>query len=290
MFLSNSLISISISEQGAELTSLRKDGHEYLWTADKRFWARHAPILFPIVGKVFDNCYHVEDRAYPMSQHGFARDSYFEQISDNQLRLVANHTTLEVYPYQFELVVCYKLKGSALTASWLVTNNDDKPMFFQIGAHPGFLYPDFNSSDEVHGYFECYKKGERLTALNCSSLQQGYVVPNDKCLMHLADGRLPITSQLFANDALVLEDAQVDKVVLCDKFANPYLSVSSPQADVMGLWAPKGSETPFCCIEPWCGRADTINFNGDISQRDYIHRLNPSESFHFDYTIELLRS
>ena len=53
--LSNDKITIQISESGAELTSIVANGTEYLWQADPKFWQRHSPVLFPIVGRVWNN-------------------------------------------------------------------------------------------------------------------------------------------------------------------------------------------------------------------------------------------
>ena len=55
--LSNGILEIAVAETGAELTSLRRvtSPHEYLWQGDPTFWDRRAPILFPIVGRVWQN-------------------------------------------------------------------------------------------------------------------------------------------------------------------------------------------------------------------------------------------
>ncbi len=91
----------------------------------------------------------------------------------------------------------------------------------------------------------------------------------------------------FKHDALILEDGQVAMVELCDRHGNPLLSVDCPQADAFGIWAPHKEECPFVCLEPWCGICDTKDFTGDISTRQYIHSLSPSETYTFIYTIEL---
>ena len=59
LLLTNNIITIEVAEHGAEMPSLTKDGREYLWTGDPQFWNRHAPILFPAVGKPFNNEIHV---------------------------------------------------------------------------------------------------------------------------------------------------------------------------------------------------------------------------------------
>lgn len=54
--IENEKFSVSIDRQGRELCSMRskKTGIEYVWQADPHVWARHAPVLFPIVGRLKD--------------------------------------------------------------------------------------------------------------------------------------------------------------------------------------------------------------------------------------------
>ncbi len=66
-----------INAHGAELTSLRDAaGTEYIWQAGPA-WPRHAPVLFPIVGRLAGDQLRHGDRAYRLTQHGFARDRAF---------------------------------------------------------------------------------------------------------------------------------------------------------------------------------------------------------------------
>ena len=51
--ISNSVLTVGVSEHGAELQSIQKNGKEYLWQGDTRFWGRRSPVLFPIVGRVW---------------------------------------------------------------------------------------------------------------------------------------------------------------------------------------------------------------------------------------------
>src|ERR1700748_653686 len=65
---------------GAELCSLKTaDGLELMWQAGPE-WRRHAPLLFPIVGRLRNDQLRHRGKLYPMTQHGFARDSQFEWI------------------------------------------------------------------------------------------------------------------------------------------------------------------------------------------------------------------
>lgn len=100
--LSNSELTIKVSPHGAELCSIWCNGKEYLWQADPAFWKRHSPVLFPIVGSVWENKYRHEGNSYTLTQHGFARDMDFELILEREnevyYRLVDNEEAHQKYP------------------------------------------------------------------------------------------------------------------------------------------------------------------------------------------------
>lgn len=91
--ISNEQLTIQVSPHAAELCSIFANGKEYLWQADPAFWKRHSPVLFPIVGSVWENQYRNEGIAYTLSQHGFARDMEFTLVSEKKTKY---DTTLSV--------------------------------------------------------------------------------------------------------------------------------------------------------------------------------------------------
>ena len=277
---------ISVSHKGAELQSIVANGREYLWQGDPEFWGRRAPILFPIVGKLADDNLRVNGHEYTMKQHGFARDTEFVE-QDGKYVLTENGR--DDYPYAYELAVKYLVDGNTLTCNWQVTNRGDDTMYFQIGAHPAFLLPEYDAKDAIHGYIMCYDANDNVVSpMLFSTLVNGlrahYSQP--KTLLN-NKGILALTDTTFADDAILLEAQQVAKVALFDKQGKRVLTVSCQQADAFGLWAPNKPGCPFVCIEPWCGIADNAGFKGDISERDCIHSLELGESFSFNYSLTL---
>ena len=68
---------------GAELVSLSDDrGKEYIWCGNPGVWARHAPVLFPVVARTINDTVHINGKAYNMGIHGnaytFLTNLYFE--------------------------------------------------------------------------------------------------------------------------------------------------------------------------------------------------------------------
>ena len=285
MILSNNTIAIEVAEHGAELVSLKKEGREYMWNGDPTFWNRHAPILFPAVGKPYNNELHIDGKIYTMKQHGFARDSEFVVMGEGRMRMVgAGHS--EIYPYRFELEAHYRLNGSTVEVCWTVTNTDIHSMHFQIGAHPGFMLPDYNVTDAVHGYV-CYfdSKGNPVSPVTVSALEDGNRIGKKNIVI---PDRMPVVGDTFAHDALVFEEGQVAEAVLCDKQGRAVLSVSCQQAEAFGVWAPHKEGCPFVCLEPWCGICDAKGFVGDIADRTYSHHLAPGTQYQFIYKITIL--
>ena len=298
-------IKLQVSPFGAELQSIAANGKEYLWQGCKEYWGRRAPILFPIVGRVTDDILRIDGKSYQMKQHGFARDTEFAPNKINTLFSLGDSLQIDSeddvfgytmpqgeftnYPYCFELKANYIATEQSVICSWQVQNCDDKDMYFQIGAHPAFLLPDYNGADEIHAYLQCLdKNGKVVNPIINSWLKDGlrHSLPQPK-ILYDCDNSLAITNGTFANDAILIEDKQVQKVVLLDKNRKPVLSVLCPQADAFGLWAPNKAGCPFVCIEPWCGIADGYDFKGDISERKYIQKLSSDNTFLFNYEIHL---
>ena len=146
--LSNDKVSIQVANHGAELISITANGTEYLWQADPRFWARHSPVLFPIVGRVWDNTYRHKGSLYELGQHGFARDMDFQLTYEEENALIysleSNDETLKKYPFPFVLEGGYRLKGYRIEVMWSVQNTGNDNMYFQRGAHPAVNYRDFD--------------------------------------------------------------------------------------------------------------------------------------------------
>ncbi|MCR5645814.1 MAG: aldose 1-epimerase family protein [Bacteroidales bacterium] len=287
MILSNNKIRIEISEKGAELVSVVKQGSQLLWNADAFYWNRHAPILFPIVGKLRGDQCRFGRRVCHMKQHGFARDSRFVPTGRVGEMRLAEKPSETVYPYDFDLTVRYVLDGEQIKVIWTVVNQGSETMRFQIGAHPGFMLLQYDENDTIHGYFRLYDaKGDLVTPSLASELEDGLRVPIASPLLKLPE-ELPITNDTFAKGALLIEESQVAAVELLDKDRNKVLRVDCPQAEAFGLWAPHKRGCPFVCIEPWCGIADAFGFEGDFSERKYVHRLQPQEEFKFEYAIRV---
>ena len=287
--LRNDILTVEVSEHGAELQSIRKGTTEYLWQGDPAYWGRRSPVLFPIVGSVWEKRYKVGEKVYEMGQHGFARDMDFRLVSQKEsevrYRLESSEETLARYPYPFVLEIAYTLRGNQLDVIWEVMNPSSADLYFQIGAHPAFNYPDYSLENTERGFLEF----DRKDGLKCIRIKEKGCVDavTEYPLEIPADGLLPVTSDTFdAIDTIMLQDAQVREVTMYRADRTPWLRVSF-DAPVIGIWSPPGKVAPFICLEPWYGRCDRAGYEGDFTAKDWINRLAPGEKFSSLYTIEI---
>ena len=287
--LKNEILTVQVKEHGAELASIRKGSVEYLWQADPMFWGRHSPVLFPIVGSVWEKRYRVDGREFELGQHGFARDMDFTMVEGGEdevrYRLGSTEDTLKKYPWPFVLEIAYRLHGNMIDVIWEVSNPGNEDMYFQIGAHPAFNYPDYDPQTMERGFLSF----DRSEGLECIRIKEKGCVDAETLypLDIPADGLLPLTRETFDKiDTIMLQDGQIGSVALYRTDRTPWLKLSF-EAPVVGIWSPPGKNAPFICLEPWYGRCDRAGYEGDYRDRDWVNRLAPGEKFSSVYTIEI---
>lgn len=289
--LQNCGITIKADTKGAELKSLVKNGVEYMWQADPAFWARTAPVLFPIVGSLKNKEYTDKGNVYSMGQHGFARDTEFEFVKKTEdsisFKLVDNEETRKKFPYAFSLFITHKIDESGVRTEWKVENTGDEIMNFSIGGHPAF-----NCKMQGYSYHIYEKKDDKLEAadkIGYYLLNSDGTVCENRLEKELGNaGELPISPELFENDALVCTESKVRKVAIANEQGEEYIAVSFDDAcSIYGLWSPAGKNAPFVCIEPWYGTADYESTNGEWKDKKNSNSLNPGEIFVGGYSIEV---
>lgn len=289
VFIENEFLKASFKPLGAELCSLveKETGTEHVWQANKEVWGRHAPILFPIVGQVENNQYHIGSKIYSLSQHGFARDFPFEiteHVPDKVVFLLkSNEASLKLYPYRFELEIRYSLKTSLLKIEYEVKNIDNQVIYFSIGAHPGFVCP-FMADEKFDDYtlrFERKESAQRLL------FEKGLRTGEKVGYLHGED-TIPISHSLFAKDAIILENLSSKWVDLKNRKGNKVLRFHFEGFPLLAFWTHTEKNAPYLCIEPWFGVADVRGANKDYREKDFIEKLDLDEKFSCTYGVELL--
>ena len=287
--LSNDKVCIQIADHGAELVSIVANETEYLWQADPKYWGRHSPVLFPIVGRVWDNTYRHKGSLYELGQHGFARDKDFQLTYEEDDALIysleSDEDTLKKYPFPFVLEIGYRLKGNRIEVMWSVQNTGNETMYFQIGAHPAFYYRDLDPVTNERGFLDFGKNKKTLEFI--FPTEKG-CTPEKRETLTLNEGMLELTPATFQCDTYIFENNQLKKITLTDKQKNPYLSLEF-ESPLVAVWSPSVAhpDVPFVCIEPWYGRCDTVGYRGEFKDRRWMQALEPDKSFEASYSIVL---
>lgn len=284
--LENEFLCVEIAEMGAEVTRIydKTEDNEILWEGNPVYWKRHSPVLFPNVGKTYKNRVLINGTQYPTSQHGFARDNGFTCIEaaneKASFMFRSSEETKEVYPFDFELHINYKLNKKELTVEWQVKNCGDETMYFTIGGHPAirFAKPEETKADYVLKIPGKEKLEYVLIDISCGCANVDKVHT-----LQLSEETYPLSDEMFANDALVVDNGQIEEAWLCHKDGTPYVGVRSEGFPNYGIWSVEGA--PFVCLEPWMGRCDNVGFNAELSEKPNVNKVEAGEKFIKDYTI-----
>ncbi|GGO04728.1 aldose 1-epimerase family protein [Saccharibacillus kuerlensis] len=286
--LNSESATVEIKPLGAEMISFkRKDtGHEYIWKGDPEFWTGRSPVLFPIVGSVYDGKMRAEGGTYELKNHGFARNREFRLVEADEMRAVfhlsADEETLAMYPYQFALTLTYTLEGSTLRIQYRVDNDDDKAIYFQLGTHPAFNCP-IGEGAEFEDYVLEFEQEETLERFFVTG---GNIQIPDKSEIVLEKGTvLPLRREQFEEGAMIFRDVKSDRVTLKSDKNEHSVTVSYENFPYMGVWQPKNA--PFICIEPWHGLADADKFDGELKDKELAVKLEPGEYFAAALVIEV---
>ncbi|EPM5664174.1 aldose 1-epimerase family protein [Listeria monocytogenes] len=284
--LENEVLLVEMKTAGAELTRIfHKDtGLEYLWNADSKFWGRHSPVLFPTVGRLVDDTYLVDGNQYHLGQHGFARDRDFQVIeqTENTVRfeLDADEDSLAIYPYKFKLSIIYTIEKNTVAVSYEVENIDNKRIYFSIGAHPAFHLP-LTDGTTFEDYYLDFGTEENLETL---CLEGPYRSGEIKKIVDEPARYLPLSYDLFKNDALIFEALKQKEMTIKSDKTPHFVKVSFPEFPFVGVWTAKPG-TPFLCIEPWYGIADGAGESVELRDKAGIEHLEPEAVFASEYEI-----
>lgn len=284
--IENEFLIATIAEDGAELVSLKskKNTIEYIWQGDPAFWGRHAPVLFPVVGRLKDDQYTYENQTYPMGQHGFARDSLFEVIEHGSelvsLSLKSSKESKKVYPFDFELIISYALEGENLVVDYQVENTGNDDMYFSIGGHPAFNVP-LEQELTFDDYYLSFSPKKSRTQIPLS----GPFADFEHKTLGQTNTSLDIRRELFKDDAIIFETKGVNTFTIETDEGPHSISLSYTDMPYVGVWSPYPKEAPFVCIEPWCGIADEVNATGNLIDKKGINKLPASDVFKTHYTL-----
>ncbi|HIK29375.1 MAG TPA: aldose epimerase [Oscillatoriaceae cyanobacterium M7585_C2015_266] len=244
-----------VPERGGMITTWQVKGQDILYMERQRFANPELsvrggiPILFPICGNLPNNTYIHKGRKYTLKQHGFARDlpwEVAEQVTQDKasitLVLNSNNFTRSVYPFDFQLVFTYTLKGEHLDIRQRYTNYSEEPMPFSTGLHPYFA-----TLDKSHLRFE-------IPAIKYTDQKSQTSHPYNGTFDFAQDEIDAAFTEITGLSASVYDFSRRLRITI---------SYNSAYSTVV-FWTLKGKN--FYCLEPWTAPRNALNIGKPLIQ------------------------
>jgi galactose mutarotase-like enzyme len=280
-------LTATIKAHGAEMSSLKHNDTEFVWQAGPA-WPRHAPLLFPIVGRLANDELQHQGRTYRMTQHGFARDSHFTWLERGEsscaLVLEDSEATRAFYPFAFLLVVTYTLHETGLDVVLKLVNTGEETLLASLGGHPAFNWP-LQPGTPKESYTLTFAKEETSPVRRLDGgLLRAATEPSP-----IEGSMLQLSESLFTHDAVIfdrIDSHSVRYVGGQGTSPGPWLRMSWRGFRELGVWS-KPSGATFLCIEPWRGYASPAAFDGEFKEKPGLMHIAAGAEEELSYRIEI---
>ena len=307
--LRNSEMEVQVSSKGGELVSMKDaDQTEYIWIGDATYWKRHAPQLFPCIGRLTNNQYRMDGALHEMGQHGFLRDyeltkveseeqagaetvrdaagqagAKAETVTSLHLQLQSDTSTRQLYDRDWTVDIFYSLCGKTLSVRFQVRNCDTRTMRFGYGIHPGFNVP-LNPALRFEDYWLDFHE---VSTPKQMELTEHYTISGGMHDYALAEGRyLPLQHSLFDHDAIILKDMP-HTVTLGSQKDEKKVTVTFPDMPYLGIWHAPETGAPFVCIEPWSSLPSTDGVIDEFETKPDFITVEPEETYMNSWSISI---
>ena len=288
--IENEFVKASFLSKGAELCSLilKKDNTEYMWQANPDIWAHHGPVLFPVIGRSRDGEYTLEGKTYHITHHGFARDSEFEVLSKEEdsitFVLKPNEFSAKMYPFEFELQICYILNGTTLDKKHTFINKDNQALYYEIGGHDGYNVP-LEKGEVMSDYYIDF--GD-LDAIYPSCLDENIYLLKDTYKIPLEDGKLPISMELFKVDALMMHNIPVHSIKIKSTKSDREIKFDFEDFKTIGIWTIyKDFDTNYICLEPWSSLPQCAYLGKEMEEKIDIRKVEAGEKDVLSFSVTI---
>lgn len=231
-------------QRGGMLTSLTKNGREYLFINRENYESAErprcaVPVLFPYSGRIQDEVLHIRGGEYPAGIHGVVHTLPWQVTGTGTtdgasvtVQVTANEQTRTTYPFDFTLSITYTLKGDTVTITPTCKNNDTEAMPCDFGFHPYFT---------TSGIEQVQFALEAETQLDPGS---GEKTPFDGALK---------MDVVFGMGSILLNAKSAS---FTDGDACVTVGFGAPYRNVV-VWS--GDPAHYICVEPWTGIPNALN-------------------------------
>lgn len=288
--IENEKYQAKIDVKGAQLTHLvnKKTKIDYIWNGLE--WPKHAPVLFPAIGRSNEDSYKLQDKTYEMPQHGFASEQVFtvaQQTKDEViLSLRANNETKEMYPFDFELQIKYALQVTGMILSFTVFNKSQTVLPFSLGSHPAFNVP-LDDAGEFDKFFLKFS-GDFELPLKVEEIIKVPAPFRTGKTEYFADSNIiPLKHELFKDGLRIIRNPGIKKIKLFSEKTKQTVAITLNDFENVCLWTKEDENLSFLCIEPFNGLPDILGKTIDWYSKEGNLQIQPGKNKAMQYEIEL---
>ena len=287
--ITSNTASAEIDFNTSMLSSLKKDGIEYLWQGDPEYWGSQAPICFPIVGVLPDNKGVAFGKECCMKRHGIARITPFELLEQrkNSVAFIqrSDEDTKKMYPFDYELIVRYTIVGDTVTNEFVITNTGDGKMPFVIGGHPAFNCP-LTEDESFEDYSVIFDRVMTKQALRPDHITGLVDIDKRYPVLENTD-TLKMSHDLFEEkDALIFDSIESKSATLIGK-SKKGVKIEYQDMENLLIWSAVG-KPDFVALEPWTGISNCSDEDDVIENKRGMTVLEPNETVSFKFKITLI--
>lgn len=280
-------LKVQCLQEGAMLHSLLKDGVEYLWQGDKKYWAGQAPVCFPIAGVLRDSKAVAFGKPCVMKRHGIARINPFEiaEKGSNYVAFVqhSNSETKKSFPFDYSLEIQYTVLKNSVTTRYTVKNTGKDKLPFVIGGHPAFNCP--LEEGKVFSDYSVEFSGAVNQKCLRPDVETGLIDISKRYDVLDAPNKINLDHSLFDLDAMVFDNIKPKSALL--SAGGRGVKIDYQDFDNLLIWSSSNGGS-FVALEPWTGISTCSDEDGVLEHKRGMTILEPDCKASFAFKITLI--
>lgn len=169
---------------------------------------------------------------------------------------------------------------------YCVANTDDRTIYYCLGAHPGFNCPMEEGASFTDYELE-FEEDETASSM-VYDLEHLQFDPSHRVPRLDHSRRLPLTRELFKDDAVYFDDLNSRKVSIINKNTGHGIEVGFPGFETVAFWTPYPAEAPFLCVEPWNGSGIYATEDDEFVHKNHVQKLETGKSKTYGLTMRII--
>lgn len=277
--IKNDKLCVRVSDVGAQLTGLYSPvtEMEYLWQPGYETWPHSSMLLFPNPGRIAQDRVVIGGKVYPAMMHGFANDMPFDLVEHSRTKLILelknNDYTRKYYPYAFRLQVEFILEGDTLIQNFRIVNDDDKPVYYCLGAHPGFYCP-LVLGEKAEDYTLTFDRPQLLEQYELE--ENTRLLTGNKTLYLNKEAVIALHDHFFDNGPMLFEGMDAGSVTLQSQKSGRFVEFGIQGFPNLCLWGVP-TRMSLIAVEPWIGTSDRVDTDHIWEHKPGIQSVQPGK-------------